>query len=105
MFQYRQSLYSVASILTLGTGTLVLNILIGKSLWQHMKEQRKVGRQSVVAAAADPMREAEAKLCVMTFVMFLTNIVAFVCQVSLDERRAWPGAVWIRTPCLVFDDD
>ncbi|KAH7701924.1 hypothetical protein AAVH_30937, partial [Aphelenchoides avenae] len=79
--EYRQSLYSVASILTLGTGTLVLNLLIGKSLWQHMKEQRKVGRQSVVvAAAADPMREAEAKLCVMTFVMFLTNIVAFVCQ-------------------------
>lgn len=76
LLQYRQSLYSMASIVTLGLASLLLNISIARSLWNHHREQQKIG------SIQSKTREAEMKICVVTFIMFLTSIVAFVVQVS-----------------------
>lgn len=66
----------MASIVTLGLASLVLNVSIARGLWNHHREQKKIG------STLSRTREAEMKICVVTFIMFLTSIVAFVVQVS-----------------------
>ncbi|KAH7703826.1 hypothetical protein AAVH_29000 [Aphelenchoides avenae] len=64
----------MASIVTLGLASLLLNISIARGLWKHHREHRKIGSTELSTW------EAEMKICVVTFIMFLTSIVAFVVQ-------------------------
>ncbi|KAH7725915.1 SRG-40 protein [Aphelenchoides avenae] len=73
---YRQAMYSVASVFLLGLPTFGLNVAIAYSLLSHRRKRQGASNQ-----ASDPVSEAEMKLCIMTGVMFLTNVVGFVCQV------------------------
>ncbi|KAH7716642.1 hypothetical protein AAVH_15925 [Aphelenchoides avenae] len=75
---YRQSLYSMGSILILGTGSCVLNVRMMLSLYKHQKEQRNKSQNKF--SAQESVKEAEVKICIMTFIMFLTSIVAFIVQ-------------------------
>ncbi|KAH7709302.1 hypothetical protein AAVH_23413 [Aphelenchoides avenae] len=76
--EYRQSLYSMGSILILGTASCVLNVRMMLSLYKHQKEQRNKSQNKF--SAQESVKEAEVKICIMTFIMFLTSIVAFVVQ-------------------------
>ncbi|KAH7711847.1 hypothetical protein AAVH_20845 [Aphelenchoides avenae] len=73
--RYRQAMYSVASVFLLGLPTFGLNVAIAYSLLSHRRKRQGASNQ-----ASDPVSEAEMKLCIMTGVMFLTNVVGFVCQ-------------------------
>lgn len=89
--QYRQSLYSMASIVTLGLASLLLNVSIARGLWKHHREHRKMG------STQSRTQEAEMKICVVTFIMFLTSIVAFVVQVKVYAKFYGEGTMSTRS--------
>ncbi|KAI1698656.1 srg family chemoreceptor domain-containing protein [Ditylenchus destructor] len=74
--EYRQSLYSIALIVAFAPAMLVMNLSIAYSLWRRRREKlNKTGGQST-----DRVRNAEAKLCILTFTMMVTYLAGLVCQ-------------------------
>ncbi|KAI1700646.1 srg family chemoreceptor domain-containing protein [Ditylenchus destructor] len=74
--EYRQSLYSIALIVAFAPAMLIMNMSIAFSLWRRRREKlKKTGGQST-----ERVRDAEAKLCILTFTMMVTYLAGLVCQ-------------------------
>ncbi|KAI1709337.1 srg family chemoreceptor domain-containing protein [Ditylenchus destructor] len=73
--EYRESLYNIAVIAAFAPATLVFNLSIAYSLWRRQRNNMKTGQK-----AENGSRDAEGKLCILTFMMMVTNLICLVCQ-------------------------
>ncbi|KAI1696765.1 srg family chemoreceptor domain-containing protein [Ditylenchus destructor] len=73
--EYRESLYNIVVIAAFAPATLVFNLSIAYSLWRRQRINKKNGQKS-----GNGSRDAEGKLCVLTFMMMVTNLICLVCQ-------------------------
>ncbi|KAI1695539.1 srg family chemoreceptor domain-containing protein [Ditylenchus destructor] len=74
--EYRQSLYSIALIVAFAPAMLAMNMSIAYSLWRR----RKAKLNKTFNQSTDRVRDAEAKLCILTFTMMVTYLAGLVCQ-------------------------
>ncbi|KAI1699059.1 srg family chemoreceptor domain-containing protein [Ditylenchus destructor] len=71
--EYRESLYNIGVIAVFAPPTIVFNLSIAYSLWRRQRINKKNGQKA-------GKRDTEGKLCVLTFMMMVTNLICLVCQ-------------------------
>ncbi|KAI1730897.1 srg family chemoreceptor domain-containing protein [Ditylenchus destructor] len=85
--EYRQSLYSIAVIIAFAPAMILSNMSIAYSLWRRRKQRLTQTSNQDTQKGSD----AEAKLCVLTFTMLVTNLVGLVCQMFFFVAGGGPN--------------
>uniref|UniRef100_A0A915DWQ4 Serpentine receptor class gamma n=1 Tax=Ditylenchus dipsaci TaxID=166011 RepID=A0A915DWQ4_9BILA len=76
--EIRQSAYGIGAIIAFFPASFVMNCKIALFLWKNSQANKGKTGNFVVDKG---IQDAEAKLCLITFTLFVTNFVGLVCQI------------------------